>query len=527
MKTRILLLLTLLFVMNVANAQTIEVGGVQTGVWDADTVLVVADVKVEDSLTVAPGTMVLFDGFYGITVADGASFMAQGAKGDSVRFTVADTTGLSVYNTANGGWNGFNLEKAGKVRFAYCVLEYGKASDTTDMSGGVMNINYCDDVEIRHSTLRFNVARVNGGAVNAENSHVVMTDCNVNDNKVFVDDNLYYRYGGGLSFLNCDVELRVMEFLRNQGDGCIGGALSLDSCSVVLDRAVFAYNVGVNGGGLYMMRSNHLEGRLSNLVFDNNTSRHFGGGLAFLDTSPEVYNILVTNNVSEGVTCTAIFFYQYCAPKLTNCIIYGNYPPYDPIQSDTVQMWLWTFEDYSPEFRNCLIEGGTKYIINSDYIKVYENILESEPLFVDAESHDFRLSEESPCRDAGDNNIPNDLAEGLDLVGNRRVSNQRVDIGPYEYSAASVPAHLSTPQHARLIGNPLGPKSRIEFDSEMEGNVEVTVYSLTGRKLINKVFNMEKTASLEIGTMAERLVPGVYLIEVSGNGETFTVKAVR
>lgn len=533
MKSRLTFLLFLLVSIGL-HGQTIEVQGPQTGVWDADTVLVVSDIEVVDSLMVAPGTVVLFDGYYGVTIPTGASFIAQGTESDSIRFTVADTTGLFIYNFGKGGWNGFQMEKAGKVRFDYCVLEYAKASDTTDMSGGAMQINSCNDVEISHSTLHFNRAREHGGAVSAENSRVVMTDCNVNDNLVFTDDNIYSRYGGALRFLKCDVELRVMEFLRNDGEGCIGGAIGLDSCSLVLDRAVFANNVGINGGGLYLVRSNHLEGRLSNLLFNHNHSRHFGGGMAICDASPEVYNILVTNNDSEGVTCTGIFFYQYSSPKFTNCIIYGNYPETNTflpdsviIHTDTVQMWVWTFEGCAPEFRNCLIEGGTKYITNSDYIKVFEDIVETDPLFVDAENDDFRLGEESPCRDAGSTEVPDELAEGLDLIGIRRVSNQRIDIGPYEYSAASVPSLLANPVRARLVGNPLSAKSRIEFDDVMEGSVEVTVYSLTGRKVVSQVYAIEKTDSLVIGSMVERLASGVYLIEVTDKEGSFALKAVK
>ena len=525
MKTRFLLLLLLL--VSLANAQSIQVGDVQTGVWDADTVHVVADVKVADSLTVAPGTVVLFDGFYGILVAEGASFKAQGAKDDSIRFTVADTTGFSMYNSSKGGWNGFRVENAGELLLDYCLVEYSKAVDTMDMSGGAMRIENSDNVVINHSTLRYNRARANGGAVRAVNSHVVMGNCNVNDNEVFNDDNIYARYGGALSFLKCDVDLQVLEFLRNRGDGCIGGAISLDSCSVVLDRAVFSDNIALNGGGLYMMRSNHLPGRLSNLVFDNNYSWHFAGGLAFSDTSPEVYNILVTNNDSEAVNCSGIFFYQDSSPRLTNCIVYGNYPEPDEILQDTVQMWLWTYDGHAPEFRNCLVEGGTKYITNGEYIKVFENILEGNPLFVDAENHDFRLSEGSPCRDAGNTDVPDFLADGFDLNWIRRVSNDRIDIGPYEYSAASVPSNPAGSQYARLIGNPLNENSRIEFDYEISGETMVTVYSLTGHKVAAMVLNLDKTNRFEIGALAERLASGLYLIEVAGPGRTFTLKAVR
>lgn len=529
MKTRILLM-AMLLLGGMAHAQTIEVNGTQTGVWDADTVLVTGNVTVPDSLRVLPGTVVLFDGFYAIAIDKDAVFTAQGTASDSIVFTVADTTGLCIYNSGRGGWNGFQMRRAGKVQFDYCVFEYAKASDTTDMSGGAMRIDWCDDVEIRHSTFHFNRAREHGGAVSAENSHVVMTDCKVNDNQVFIDDNIYTRYGGALRFLKCDVELRWMEFLRNNGEGCIGGAVGLDSCALVLDHAVFADNVGINGGGLYLVRSNHLEGRLSNLLFNHNHTRHFGGGLAFADCSPEVYNITVTGNSSEGVNCNGIFFYQYCSPKLTNCIIYGNYPTSEMVgQGDTIQMWLWTFEDYCPEFRNCLIENGMKSITYSGVAPVFEDIVDADPLFCSPEDYDFRLQAGSPCIDAGNPVVPDFMADGLCLGGMTRVSNGRIDIGAYEYSAHQVPETPETHQDATLFGNPLGSQSRVEFVLGRTGPVTVQVYGLTGNQVASLSLGRLQAGrqTVSLAALADLLKPGLYFLEIRTPEQRIVLKAVR
>ena len=140
-------------------AQTIQVSGPQAGEWDADTVLVTGDVLVMESLQVHPGTTVLFDGFYNITIGKGASFEAQGTKEDSVVFTVADTTGFYIYNSGKGGWNGFHLDRTGHFLLDYCVLEYGKAADTLDRFGGALNINRTQDVEISNTTFRWNFSR--------------------------------------------------------------------------------------------------------------------------------------------------------------------------------------------------------------------------------------------------------------------------------------------------------------------------------------------------------------------------------
>ena len=404
-------------------------------------------------------------------------------------------------------------------------MEYGKAADESDQWGGALNVTHCRNVMLSNCSFRNNFSRERGGAIHAEDSHLVFSDCQFLRNRVYTEDNVFAMYGGAADFQRCDVEMTGMELRGNYGPSCIGGALSFDSCAVFLDRAVFVDNIGLNGGGMYLMRSNHKECRLSNLLFDGNFSGHFGGGMALSDVSPEIYNILVTNNQSEGVSCNGIFFYQECAPKMSNCIIYGNYPA-NPLM-DTTQMWLWTYGDYAPEMRNCLIEGDTAFIRGAQFLKVFEDIIDADPLFVDAENHNFHLTPNSPCVDAGNPTVPQYLLDGFDLDGNTRVFNQRIDIGPYEYSAAAVPSSISTGRGAWLVGNPLGAQSRIEFDEVVTGDLTVSVYAMSGTCVAQKTFNSDGSRSLEIGAMVERLPSGVYLIEVRSAQKSFVLKAVR
>ena len=506
-------------------AQTIHVSGDQTGVWDADTVLVTGNVSVMDSLRILPGTVVLFDGFYKIDVRKGSTFVAQGTERDSIFFTVADTTGFHNYNSKKGGWNGLRLSKAGHFLMDYCVLEYGKAFLDSVWNGGALDVVNSDDVHVHHCTMHHHAAHKRGGAVSGIDSKLEMTDCSMHHNTV-VDTIDYFIYGGAASFLKCDVELRGIEFRANDGSLCVGGALSLDSCSVVLDRSVFVDNLGVNGGGLYLMRSNDRDCKFSNLLFDDNYSVHFGGGFAVSDAAPEISNILVINNRSYGVSCCGIFFYGQCEPVLRNCIVYHNYPGYDDPMTDTTQMWVWTTDDFGPEFYHCLIEGGLRYIHSPENVKAFEDILDVDPMFVNEEMHDFHLVEGSPCINAGDPNTPQYVLDGMDLDGWYRVSNQRIDIGPYEYSGEAV-SELSSVSFAKLIGNPLGAHSRIEFDRAMEGEVTLSVYAIIGRCMVEKTLNLKGSQSFAMDELAEKLVPGVYLIALRHGNEVCTLKAVK
>lgn len=508
----------------------INVQGRQTGVWDADTVRVTGDVEVADSLMIMPGTTVLFDGFYGITVSDGSVFTAQGDAEDSIVFTTTDTLGFYIYNIEKGGWNGLRFDRAGKVRMNYCKVQYGKASSESDQCGGAMNVLSSNDVEINNSTFFCNFAREHGGAINAENSKLVFSKCEINDNKLYSGDvEMYYMYGAGARFLKCDLVMTDMEFRNNYGEISIGGALSLDSCSVIMDRAVFADNQCLNGGGFYIMRCNHKSCRLSNLLIHDNYSRHFAGGMAFADASPEVYNVTVFGNRSEGVTCNGVFYFQDSSPKITNCIVYGNYPDSSGITMDTIQQWVWTFEGFAPEFRNCLFENGKKSFAGAEHIVIYEDVFDSDPCFVDPENRDFHLREDSPCRDAGKVMTPDFILESVDLDGLPRLANRRVDLGPYEYSPAEVQETVNPIFGPQVLGNPLNEQSRIVLNLQQAGPVVVRIFDVLGRLVTEKPFGWHDAGLvyLSLGDQVAGLNDGAYLIEIKSNNSIFTLKTIK
>ena len=524
---RIKMLLFLLLCNLFVAAQTIEVSGLQAGVWDADTVKVTGDVVVEDALGILPGTVVLFEGFYHISVEKDATLTANGTENDSILFTVSDTTGFYLFNSGRGGWNGIRIDRAENARFDYCRMQYGKAALDDDQDGGALRIYDCDNVAINNSVLFCNFSREHGGALNAERSKVVIRDCDIDHNLTYTGlDTVYYMYGGGLRFINCDVELVGTAFLYNNGVGAIGGALSLDSCSVNIDRCRFEHNYGINGAGLYLIRSGHLSCSISNSLFANNTSGHFGGGLAISDSSPEINNLTVVNNHSIGVNCGGIFFYQYSAPIVRNCIVYGNTNS-APLE-EPVQMWTWTFDDYAPKFFNCLVQYGFDNISNNEVIHVYEDCLDTDPLFIAPDDEDFHVNNESPCVDAGSPETPQVILDGTDLDGRWRLCGSRVDIGAYEFSGEGV-QELGQETGLCVVGNPVTAMSHVEWHLDNPAVVTLSIFTLDGRQVGKKALGTCPAGDHRygIGTLFQDLADGPYLLVVSTPTRSWTGKVIQ
>ena len=522
------LLFCLLWVSVFAQAQTIEVSGLQSGTWDADTILVTDNVFVKESLNIMPGTTVLFDGFYRINVGNNATLNALGTVSDSILFTISDTTGFHVFNVGCGAWNGIRLDKASASKFDYCRFQYGKAAHDDDQDGGALRIFDCSDVEISHSILFCNFSREHGGALNAENSKVTINECQVNNNLVYSEiDTIYFMYGGGMRFLKCKVDITKTNFRYNIGQNAIGGALSLDSCSVFIDRCKFEYNYGINGGGLYLIRSNDWDCRLSNSLFANNCSGHFGGGLAISDSSPLIANLTVVNNHSYGVNCGGIFFYQYSPPVVWNCIVYGNTNE-APLERP-VQMWAWTYDENAPEFHNCLVQFGLENICNNEVITVYENCLDDDPLFINPENENYSINSDSPCYNAGSPDTPNEILEGHDLRGNARVLDNGIDIGAYEFDLSGIGEAAQTEHFIHIIGNPVTALSYAEIECENNSNLSVKVYSIDGKLLVNKNLGQSQIGlnRIGIGEMFQSLSNGNYLLVIQTADKSFVAKVIK
>lgn len=281
-----------------------------------------------------------------------------------------------------------------------------------------------------HGLIQDNV--ISGNSTEGDGGGVFDCDFTIQNNTI--SDNLSNRWGGGLAECGGTIENNTISgnsalfggglatchdtiqnniISRNSADA--GGGLLL--CGATVQNNLICGNSGGDvGGGLYS-----CNGTLQNNVISGNTAI-WGAGLALCHPVIQNNTIVVNSALWYGGGLGE------CEGTIRNCIIWGNRPTGSGGQ---------LHQSSIPSF--CCVKGWAGGTVG-------RNISE-DPRFVNPEGpdrepetyedNDYRLSPDSPCIDAGNND-----ALGLpetDIAGNRRIvyggrgKTATVDIGAYEY----------------------------------------------------------------------------------------------
>lgn len=493
-----LLTIILIFCAVMVSAQVTQVSGNQSGTWSGE-VHIIDDVTVQvgESLTINPGTSVIADGYYGITVF--GDFYAEGTENAEITFTVADTTGFSYYDDYEAGaWKGITFQKAGMIRLNYCDFSYGKKG--LEIDGGMLKVFMVNDFEMGNCVLHNNVSRRKGGAIYAENSNLHIYDTEVYEN-ICAGYIGTYTWGAGFQFLKCNIDMHDMVFHDNNGDTAYGGGMNIDSCNMELKNAVFYNNYAVNAAGLGIQRCKDYTVKVANMLAYNNMVKHYGGGMAIATSDPELNNLTLVNNICGGGGGAAMQMYVESNPTLTNCIIWGNHAYTVNQAGDTLeyylgsQIWLWGDGCY-PTFYNGVVQYGVDTIncfpeITPDR---YVDMLKSDPLFVDEHAHNYQLTENSPCVNTGKADLSGLFIPNDDLAGNPRICQNRIDRGCYEFCVANTDEVVMQEGTLSVYPNPLNDNALCVIKLDKVSEVVLRLVSLDGKEVYR-----EEIGKLETG----------------------------
>ncbi len=414
-----------------------ELSGVITDnlVLEADTVNVIGEVTVLDgiTLTINPGVTLLFQDHYKLNIQ--GRLLAVGTEQDSIKFTIADTTGFSNHSIPDGGWHGIRFDNTPATndssKIVYCRLDYGKAvgDNWGEESGGAIFIDDFSKILISNCTLINNYAEDNGGAI--------------------------YDAGG--------IKIENSIISNNKSGEWGGGIYSNGYPSGQYTNLIVSYNSASEGGGLYIRNNPEII----NCKITNNES----SGIYVDESSPRIINTLVCNNEGEGIYIFE-WGWEESNPKITNCTIANN-GDYG-IKYHYYEEWWEQKNDgknkknitpapsgsRSITVRNNLFSGNTSGSIFSDgpesltYCAFSDDLpsfagtgcISTEAQFTDPTSGvgvnynaleaDWSIQSNSMCINRGTPDTTGLYLPEFDLAGNLRVFQgiePRTDIGSYEF----------------------------------------------------------------------------------------------
>lgn len=235
-----------------------------------------------------------------------------------------------------------------------------------------------------------------------------------------------YRFSGDIVFDNC--------IFRNNnavssGDGQ-GGAVRTNgglfkNCTF-FDNHVTGTTSVLGGGAVFA-----VGGTFINCQFAGNSAEY--GGAIYASNDAVFNNCTITNNQcisglnGAGANNEGGIF--------SNCIIWGNHYNHT---SDNIK-------HYSGSYTNCAFESGNTNVGSNNNIG-----LTASPFVSSNYPYDLRLVSGSGCINAG--TVTNVEVLEKDLAGNARIIGNVIDMGAFEYNAAT------------------------GFDAQPERNIQVSVY---------------------------------------------------
>lgn len=409
----------------------------------------------------------------------------------------------NMFSENSGYWGGGGLYYISESS-STTVISDNTMEQNTALNGGGANIsNFSTNgtIVIENNSVRNNTGSFGGGLyISSEYSKIsanVKISTIVRNNKV--TGNKVDNGGGGIYTMGTSVFL-YQNFLTDNTAQVRGGGLFADGRDGRVNNNTIIGNFSSsNGGGIYSTSSNTV---IDNNLIANNTAFSNGGGLyAFTYNNMDISNnTIVANNASVGgagayTETTKDSNSSYI--NLSNTIFWGN----------KTAGKVSSIKKYrAVSITNCLLEE----LETSENINMFgtSNTYGENPLFVDYDAENFRLKAGSPAINAGNNEYVFD-EETTDMDNNVRISNNRVDIGAYEYGSV---AGISTSTMTSI--NYYWDENSKQITIQDYGLEEpsVSVYSICGQ-----LFFSGKTSQIDMSIYPN----DIYLIRI--NDQTLKV----
>ncbi len=210
-----------------------------------------------------------------------------------------------------------------------------------------------------------------------------------------VTDNVSENLAGGIACFEAILEDIIV--INNRSDGQGVGGIYIGN-NVTLRNVQVLNNVG-QSGGISSIGGDNIE--LINVLVANNEATSDGGGIRLWESSPTMTNVTVVGNRAEQDEFgTGLSVLSNSNPTLVNSIIWDN------------NIVILNHEDQNSSLTASYsdFEGGEDGIEQGQFAELNwgEGNIDADPQFADVENGDYHLTENSPCINSGDPELPDD-----------------------------------------------------------------------------------------------------------------------
>jgi len=367
--------------------------------------------------------------------------------------------------------NGYAYDGAAIFCYASCptIKNCVFTKNTSEYVAGVIYIAHSDPIITRCIFKNNSVERLGGGIYSTSSSKPIITDC------TFIGNSSEYN-GGAIHFASSRPTVSNCTFTDNLAANSGGAVYFADSIATVT-RCILTGNFASKFAGALGSQNSYLT--FTGCEFANNVSNLAGGAAVLQTTRTTATNCTFAENASplgNAFYCDSTLHKYPSTLTVSGSIFWDNGPEITNYDKSPVTI---TYSD---------IRGGFagKGNINADPLFRWPGYWDTngtpDNLADDfwVEGTDFRLSENSPCVNAGDPNYIVAAGE-KDLNGLSRIIARRIDIGACEFN--HVPHVEAGPDQTIEARVPWGAKVRLDgsastdADSKPGTNDDITQFN--------------------------------------------------
>jgi hypothetical protein len=258
-----------------------------------------------------------------------------------------------------------------------------------------------------------------------------------------------------------------------------------EGIGIYIEYSTIANNTATYGGGGFYLITWGTQSTISNCTISGNRAEY--ASACFFDGP----NLTFKNTIFYNNEAASTIHFPITAPQ--NCVSYCDF--FDNQGSN--------FGGSVPPSLGLLTQTN----LNGDSCDVFHNIF-LDPLFLNPDSGDYYLTENSPCIDAGDPASPLDPDSTI------------ADMGAFYYHQPSgiLPERtIPSPTCFALDSpapNPFNPVAVVSYQLPVSSQVSLKVYDLTGRLVTSLIDRQQPPGYYEVTFDGSGLSSGLYFVRM-------------